>query len=95
MDVNLWREINDGFCHNCVSYFWKASLQPWGVSGCGRSWTPRAECEARAWTEEKAELTILASSSGESESDTRGPLSRPAIWTESPRENWTDYNLRI
>ena len=84
MDVNLRkRDINENGYHCCLSYFWKASLQPWGVSGCGRSWTPRAECEARAAMEERLEVTILVmasgswSSSGGGDSDTEEALNKP------------------
>ena len=60
------------------SHFWKASLHPWGVSGWGRSWTPRAECEARAVMEERLEVTILVmSSSGGGDSDTEEPHNNP------------------
>lgn len=56
-------------------------MQPWGVSGWGRSWTPRAECEARAAMEERLEVTILVrgSSSGGGDSDTEEPHNKPAV----------------
>ena len=88
MDVNLRNRINNDndYHHHCSkrgSYFWKASLQPWGVSGWGRSWTPRAEWEARAAMEERLEVTILVmargSSSGGGDSDTEEPHNKPAV----------------
>ena len=48
------------------------------MSGWGRSWTPRAECEARAVMEERLEVTILVmSSSGGGDSDTEEPHNNP------------------
>ena len=71
-------------CAGCGFYFWNASLQPCGVSGCGRSWTPSAECEASAAMDERLEVTILVmvtvSSSGGGDSDTEESHNSPALF---------------
>ena len=71
-------------CAGCGFYFWNASLQPCGVSGCGRSWTPSAECEASAAMDERLEVTILVmvteSSSGGGDNDTEESHNSPALF---------------
>ena len=78
----------------CGTYFWNASLQPWGVSGWGRSWTPSAECEASAAMDERLEVTILVmvtvSSSGGGDSDTEEPHNSPALINKM-RQNGTGF----
>ena len=78
-------------CAGCGFYFWNASLQPCGVSGCGRSWTPSAECEASAAMDERLEVTILvmvtvSSSGGGAGAGSRRRVASTAAEAVEPRE---------